>query len=102
MSAEAELSNVERGETFRGDTFEDNTENPTSNEEAVAVEKADGEGKDQSAEIELIKQSEGWVFPKVKVWLPIETESFCVTSIVLTCVYPCRYLIAARRLGSRE
>ena len=63
MSAEAELASTnaaQQAETFiTEETFDDN-------EKRGDVEKQDAE-KDESAEIELIKASEGWVFPKVKV-----------------------------------
>ncbi|KAL7535687.1 hypothetical protein ACHAXR_006668 [Thalassiosira sp. AJA248-18] len=83
MSSGAELANVaERGETFRGDTFEENPEEEApSNEESVAVDKGDVETKDHAAEIALIKQSEGWVFPKVKLdaWDPEDEKQWEAT-----------------------
>mmetsp|Transcript_29747 Transcript_29747/g.50631 ORF Transcript_29747/g.50631 Transcript_29747/m.50631 type:complete len:615 (+) Transcript_29747:33-1877(+) len=59
MATEAELPPVaDRGETFEAqETFEDN---PPKSDDIESP-------KDESAEIELIKESEGWVFPKIKL-----------------------------------
>lgn len=66
MSAEAELAQVDPGDNFQAEeTFDDESGGKGSGGDVEAP-------KDESAEIELIKESEGWVFPKIKLaaWDP--------------------------------
>lgn len=67
MSAEAELAQV--GDTVPADETFDDSAGKASGDDVEAP-------KDESAEIELIKESEGWVFPKVKVRC-VQSKYFC-------------------------